>query len=396
MNYSESQYHNDEDADEKNRYIHHNIGEFVTWLLSEKHKKYTVIAHNGRGYDFHFILKHLIEKQELEPFTIYQGGHLMYMTVGKGKDQIRFIDSLSFLTMPLAKFPKTFGLTAQEKGYYPHYWNTAKNANYNGKMPPMSAYGVDTMKEADREKFIKWYRHRKETNDHFNQREEIAKYCHMDVSILRQGCTKFRESFLEFGVDPFQYVTIASCCMALYRGEFMPKDSIAVIPNEKGFNTSREELEWLIYIQKKKGIQLQHALNGGQKIITVDGHNYRLDGWDEKTLTAYEYHGCYFHGCKDCHAFHEMNTKLNVTMSELLRRTKRRKESLLASGEVKKVVEIWGCQWKAQRKKNDTELTVSQFLDNIQKLWILSNLLEIQAILTKTIQSCRNLSKTGD
>jgi inhibitor of KinA sporulation pathway (predicted exonuclease) len=34
------------------------IEEFMEWLLQEKHDKYTFLAHNGRGFDFHFILKY--------------------------------------------------------------------------------------------------------------------------------------------------------------------------------------------------------------------------------------------------------------------------------------------------------------------------------------------------
>ena len=38
------------------------------------------------------------------------------MTVGKKK----FIDSYMFIQLPLASFPKTFGLTELKKGYFPH------------------------------------------------------------------------------------------------------------------------------------------------------------------------------------------------------------------------------------------------------------------------------------
>ena len=33
--------------------------------------------------------------------------------------QIRLIDSLNFLGMPLAKMPKTFGMSELKKGYFP-------------------------------------------------------------------------------------------------------------------------------------------------------------------------------------------------------------------------------------------------------------------------------------
>jgi G:T-mismatch repair DNA endonuclease (very short patch repair protein) len=27
----------------------------------------------------------------------------------------------------------------------------------------------------------------------------------------------------------------------------------------------------------------------------------KVDGFDEKTNTAYQYHGCFWHGCKKCY-----------------------------------------------------------------------------------------------
>ena len=43
---------------------------------------------------------------------------------------IRFIDSLNFLAMPLSQLPKTFGLTELAKGYFPHFFNSEANQHY--------------------------------------------------------------------------------------------------------------------------------------------------------------------------------------------------------------------------------------------------------------------------
>ena len=52
----------------------------------------------------------------------------------------------------------------------------------------------------------------------------MYKYCKSDVDILRRGCTKLRELFMQIAnIDPFQYITIASVCQAIYRNEFLPK-----------------------------------------------------------------------------------------------------------------------------------------------------------------------------
>ena len=69
------------------------------------------------------------------------------------------------------------------------------------------------MKKADREKFDVWY----ETTEGktFNFKQEMYKYCKSDVDILRRGCMKFRELFIQiaggsalFRQAVFQYGTI--------------------------------------------------------------------------------------------------------------------------------------------------------------------------------------------
>ena len=51
----------------------------------------------------------------------------MHMSVSTGGLNIRFLDSLNFLSMPLAQLPKSFGLEELEKGFFPHFFNTKEN-----------------------------------------------------------------------------------------------------------------------------------------------------------------------------------------------------------------------------------------------------------------------------
>ena len=141
----------------------------------------------------------------------------MYMEVAKGLN-IRIIDSLNFLPMKLAALPKAFGLTELCKGYFPHFYNKRENQQYIGKYPNTKAYGSDYMSTNDRATFLKWHEEKIESGDIFNFRKEIETYCRSDVDILRRACLQFRHLMLNVtGVDPFQYVTIASVCMGIYK-----------------------------------------------------------------------------------------------------------------------------------------------------------------------------------
>ena len=51
-------------------------------------------------------------------------------------------------------------------------------------------------------------------------------------------------------IDPFRYVTLASLCMAIFRGCFLPKKSI--VANEQNKPVSKVSKEWLMYLNDDK------------------------------------------------------------------------------------------------------------------------------------------------
>ena len=222
VNYCVAQYYNGEE------HVFNTADEFCTWVFTKKHKDYTVIAHYGKGYDFQFVQEWLIaHTSTANPNVILNGQKILELKV-KRDYNIRFIDSISFTMQPLRDFPKIFGLVELAKGYFPHKFNTDVNQNYIGAFPCKAYYGYEYMKKCDREEFNKWYETTK--NQIFNFKDEMYKYCKSDVDILRRGCLKLRELFLQIpNIDPFQYVTIASVCHAIYRNEFLPQDTIGAV-----------------------------------------------------------------------------------------------------------------------------------------------------------------------
>ena len=92
---------------------------FCKWLIHKQHKDFTVIAHNARGYDSYFIYDYLIANSHNPDPVIFSGSKIMYMKVPTGGINIRLLDSLNFLPMPLAQLPKSFGLVELKKGFSP-------------------------------------------------------------------------------------------------------------------------------------------------------------------------------------------------------------------------------------------------------------------------------------
>ena len=269
------------------------VKNFCEWLFTPEHKGCIVLAHNFQGYDGYFIKEFLIDNA-IQYEIIYRGAKSLSMTVPLFN--IKFIDSLNFIPMSLAKFPKTFGQDKLCKGYFPHMFNKEENQNYVGPIPCQNDYGVNFMKPGEREAFIAWHDEQVANNYRYDFREEIIKYCRSDVDILRKCCLLYREMFRnETGIDPFnKALTIASYCQEVYRTNFLKKDTIAVFNNDRQqkIKQSNVAAKWLSYISEKEDLYIQHGRNGGEKRF----NKYSLDGYCEETQTAYEFQGCFWHG----------------------------------------------------------------------------------------------------
>ena len=269
------------------------VKKFCEWLFTPEHKGCIVVAHNIQGYDGYFIKEFLIDNA-IHYEIIYRGAKSLSMTVSLFN--IKFIDSINFIPMSLAKFPKTFGQDELCKGYFPHMFNKEENQNYVGPIPCQNDYGVNFMKPGEREAFIAWHDEQVANNYRYDFREEIIKYCRSDVDILRKCCLLYREMFRkETDIDPFnKALTIASYCQEVYRTNFLKKDTIAVFNNDRQLkiNQSNVAAKWISYISEKEDLYIQHGRNGGEKRF----NNYSLDGYCEETQTAYEFQGCFWHG----------------------------------------------------------------------------------------------------
>jgi len=71
-------------------------------------------------------------------------------------EHMLFIDSVSYLLMPLRKLPEAVGLQVN-KSWYPHYFNTSTNLNYVGPIPDVLYFGVDEMGISERREFMTRY-----------------------------------------------------------------------------------------------------------------------------------------------------------------------------------------------------------------------------------------------
>jgi hypothetical protein len=308
--------------------------DFCKWLISPQNTNFTCLAHNAKSYDFYFILYYIF-KNGISPSVIYRGSKVLQIIVNA--IHLKMIDSISFLPLALAKLPKTFGIKTQSKGFFPHFFSTVKHWLHNGvfeNLPTPDMYGYDTMSTTQRTDFMAWY---EKQSGPFDFKTEMQAYCINDVEILRKACLQFRDLMINItsegiqvdpdtsvvkhinAVDPFQYVTIASVCNAIFRAKFVEEEwsvvlagsgenlarkigsnslevlvdgswvktqeldivrgsekfvssKIGQIPST-GYvnrdNFSKISIQWLEYLMHSEQIFIQHALNLGEKVITI-------------------------------------------------------------------------------------------------------------------------------
>ncbi|CAM4510058.1 unnamed protein product [Leuciscus chuanchicus] len=259
-----------------------------------RYKGYCFIAHYASRFDSFLILEYFC-KAGITIEIIMQGCKLMFMYDETFAQ--RYIDSYSFFPFALAKMPAALDLTTTEKGYFPHLFNRVENENYFGPYPDKKFYNYDNMSDKDREKFDAWYSTVEGT--FFDFKKELYAYGVNDVVLLREGCMKYRESFVQCTeLDPFAFTTIASCSMGVFKTHYLDRNTLALTHNKAYVHQNKSyssgSIEWLEYVKKTRNVDVHHAVNHGEVSIG----KYFLDGYYEQDDVRHglEYAGCIFHG----------------------------------------------------------------------------------------------------
>lgn len=356
------------------------IGEFLDWLREDlveedeegRERPIIVVVHNFQGYDSYFILDELY-KQYIVPSQIVNGAKIL--ALGLPDNNVKFVDSLSFLPMPLSAFPKSFGIIEQKKGFFPHFFNTVDNQDYVGHIPAKDYYDPEGMSKSRKAEFDRWYQQKLDEDYVFNLKEELLAYCKSDVKLLKQGCQSFQQEFKNLAdFDPLEKcITIASACNRYYRKKCIQPNTIASEPirgwHGKAKPHSHASLEWLhcqnfqLPSSSSQGDLIQHAGNCGERLIQVGRSQTHVDGFDPNTNTVYEFDGCFYHGCPVCfpnrdqrHPKHD-----DMTMRDIYDNTISREQAIRNAGY--NLIVMWECQWKKLKKDN---AHIQEYVENLQ------------------------------
>ena len=320
-------------------------------------RRVIVVFHNLKGYDGMLLLRHMYAEHREVTGMVTVGVKVLSFT----SDRLTFKDSLCFLPFSLASFSITFGLTELCKGFFPHLFNTTANQAYVGPMPEMRFYDPDGMSEKKRDEFVRWYTTKVREGYVFDLQRDMTRYCESDVKLLKAGCIKFVKEFREAAeFDPMEKcLTIASACNRYWRKCHLTVKTVAVQPFNgwKGAQTrqSVQARQWLDYKNHRlrgddasAADAIRHAFNGGE--VRING--MLVDGADVQRRVAYEFNGCFFHGCLTCFPHQRLTTtsrrRGDRTFQECYEATEAKKKRLEAAGWV--VETKWECHWKKDVK----------------------------------------------
>ncbi|CAM9215636.1 unnamed protein product, partial [Heterosigma akashiwo] len=335
------------------------VEETCEWLFQKQHRGYIVVCHYGQGFDFNFIMRYAIEHlpniKTNKPDIIMNGTKIMYAKF-KGIN-LKLVDSINFFGCALEKLPSMFGFQDEvKKGFFPHRFNIPFNQHkVFDRYPGVEFYDIDSMKPEKRQRFLEWYESVKDNQFDFDA--EMKAYCDDDVKVLARACMTFKNIFMNQIVDggtinPFNFPTIASACMTVYRSKFMPSDTIGLLKNMGADNYSVRSIQWLNEIAERDGIEIQHAENGGEYSVTS---KLKVDGFCAETNTVFQFHGCFYHGHPKCMDGDRYNPLRGVKMIDLHKKTIEVSDYIRSQGY--NLVEMYDCEFEAQselplKKKN--------------------------------------------
>ena len=192
----------------------------------------------------------------------------------------------------------------------------------------------------------------------------MRSYCHSDVTLLREGMTKFRSLFMsledgdgrKIGADPFNYVTIAGVAFdGVYRTYFLPENTIQIVPRPTAEDVAPSREKWLELEESKVMDPLFRYTTHGER---WKFNGVEVDALDAHRTVAYVFHSCFYHGCTSCYnAYwkcpHRVTTyqkpdgktvERQIRFGEIYAHTMKDMETIRKTGVA--LIEQWECKFK--------------------------------------------------
>lgn len=109
-------------------------------------------------------------------------------------------------------------------------------------------------------------------------------------------------------------------------------------------------VNWIESESRRRGIHIHHegCGHGGERWI----EDATVDGFHAASKTVFQFHGCFFHGCRKCYPDRSEKLAEKKTAEQLFRQTVDRTNKLRIAGF--RVITKWECDFREPRQKPKT------------------------------------------
>jgi hypothetical protein len=312
------------------------LEEFMTYVMSNASTQRVYLAHNGSKYDVQFVVKHLEKNMIPHQFVPAPSSMHAYLSVTisfGAKAGATFLDFRHFMPGSLKNIAISFGLSLQ-KGDFPHHFNNGFHEFYEGRIPlldhPDDYWCLLSKKsEEDVTEFREWYAGQEQiycacdgmcvcTKKKWSFQEEIIKYCWLDVDVLAEASSRYRDWAMAFGqgedvvegwsaqpVDPFQYLTIPQLAMTTLMAGLPEEENITVTPYKMRTDRVPLAIAWMERLQSTMSMKIHHIANWHKEFFEPKTQRF-IDGVTDD-MHIFVCLDCRFHSCPFCY-YEEIQT----------------------------------------------------------------------------------------
>ena len=276
------------------------LDDFIRFMMDNNNGNNICVAHNASGYDNRLLLEHatIIANDDIFMTPIARGTKFMQLKIGQGSknkngkgNATYFRDSLLHVKGSLKALAKDF-LGTEEKGFFPHLFNTEENRNYVGPIPAKHYFDmVNCAKnQKDIDDFNEWHDSQKGS---WNFMEQLKKYCVQDVNILRQIMAKYDEPLVEkFGLSPWMNATSPSYVHELFLRKLSDNLDLPAVSKTDDLRFDKiQELSddkfWAALVPNEYWFA-RLALRGGRTEVRKIYHQISQQDWDRGVRIRYQ------------------------------------------------------------------------------------------------------------
>jgi hypothetical protein len=101
-------------------------------------------------------------------------------------------------------------------------------------------------------------------------------------------------------------------------------------------------MDWLLFMQVRYGMAIQHAKNLGE--FTIPDTRYKADGYIKSLNILFEFHGDFWHGNPKLYDKTKINPRTGITYGELYNQTILKSKLIIEKGY--NLIEVWEHDWK--------------------------------------------------